>query len=85
MTGFLVRAERPEAFVDRILALANDPALRQRMGAAGRERSLTFDWDEPIVGVERRRVTPGAAGTREDLLAAGGEIARPVRVKRRLQ
>jgi hypothetical protein len=35
-----------------------------------RERREPVDRHQPVVGVERRRVASGAAGTREDLLAA---------------
>jgi glycosyltransferase involved in cell wall biosynthesis len=37
-TGFLVRPDDRDAFAQRIIELANDPALRARMGAVGRER-----------------------------------------------
>ncbi len=35
-TGFLCPAERPAAFAERVLTLLHDPALRGRMGRAGR-------------------------------------------------
>lgn len=37
-TGFLVPLDDPAAFVERVVRLAKDPALRQRMGVAGRRR-----------------------------------------------
>lgn len=37
-TGFLVDAGDAAALADRVVALLNDPALRARMGAAGRAR-----------------------------------------------
>lgn len=37
-TGFVVPPQNPASLGDAILKLAGDPALRQRMGAAGRER-----------------------------------------------
>ena len=40
-TGFLVPPEDPQALADRVLTLLRDPALRARMGAAGRARVLT--------------------------------------------
>ncbi|MCX7824570.1 MAG: glycosyltransferase family 4 protein [Verrucomicrobiae bacterium] len=37
-TGFLVEPKNPEALRDRLARLLADPALRERMGAAGRRR-----------------------------------------------
>lgn len=37
-TGFLVPPRNPEAFAERVTALLRDPALRHRLGAAGRRR-----------------------------------------------
>jgi len=37
-TGFLVPADDPEAFADRVIRLANDDSLRNRLGGAGRKR-----------------------------------------------
>jgi glycosyltransferase involved in cell wall biosynthesis len=39
-TGFLVQPRDPHAVADRLARLAQDPQLRQQMGAAGRERFL---------------------------------------------
>jgi glycosyltransferase involved in cell wall biosynthesis len=30
---------------ERVRALLEDPVLRERLGAAARERALTFSWD----------------------------------------
>jgi glycosyltransferase involved in cell wall biosynthesis len=38
--GFLVPPREPSAMVEALLKLARDPALRQRMGQAGRTRVL---------------------------------------------
>jgi glycosyltransferase involved in cell wall biosynthesis len=38
VTGFLVPPRDPDALAERILALADDPALARRMGQAGRAR-----------------------------------------------
>ena len=40
VTGFLVPPGDPAALAERVLQLLRDPALRQRMGAAGREHVL---------------------------------------------
>jgi glycosyltransferase involved in cell wall biosynthesis len=45
--GFLVEPGESEAFADRLVQLARDPALRERLGAAGRARVL------PRYAVER--------------------------------
>jgi glycosyltransferase involved in cell wall biosynthesis len=37
-TGFLVPARDPAALAEKVISLLRDPALRQRMGAAGRAR-----------------------------------------------
>jgi glycosyltransferase involved in cell wall biosynthesis len=39
-TGFLVPPKDPMAFAEKIIALLRDPALRERMGSAGRARVL---------------------------------------------
>lgn len=40
LTGLLVAAREPEALAGALLQLVRDPALRARLGAAGRERAL---------------------------------------------
>lgn len=47
-TGFLAGASDAEGFAAHITKLIQDPALRARMGAAGRARALTFSWDETL-------------------------------------
>jgi colanic acid/amylovoran biosynthesis glycosyltransferase len=39
-TGFVVARRDPQALTDKLAVLARDPALRQRMGQAGRKRVL---------------------------------------------
>ncbi|HJU88872.1 MAG TPA: glycosyltransferase [Gemmatimonadaceae bacterium] len=39
VTGFVVPPSRPDAFAERLAKLLDDPDLRARMGAAGRERA----------------------------------------------
>ncbi len=40
VTGFLVPPEAPRALAEKVLLLLRDPALRERMGRAGREHVL---------------------------------------------
>jgi len=40
--GFIVDPSNPAEMADRLLTLAADPALRARLGQAGRERALAF-------------------------------------------
>lgn len=41
--GLIVPPGRPEELADRLIRLVNDPALRQRMGEAARQRAKGFD------------------------------------------
>ena len=47
-TGFLAPSDDADAFARHITVLANDPALRRRLGAAARARALTFSWEETM-------------------------------------
>jgi phosphatidylinositol alpha 1,6-mannosyltransferase len=47
-TGFLVDADDADGFARAVLRLADNPDLRRRMGRAGRQRALTFGWDETL-------------------------------------
>jgi phosphatidylinositol alpha 1,6-mannosyltransferase len=47
-TGFLVHADSANGFAQAVNRLADNPDLRRRMGQAGRERALTFGWDETL-------------------------------------
>jgi len=44
-TGLLVRPEDPAGLTAAFARLINDPALRQRLGQAGRARALSHTWD----------------------------------------
>ncbi|BCW98667.1 MAG: hypothetical protein KatS3mg024_1494 [Armatimonadota bacterium] len=44
-TGILVPPEDVDALAEGIRRLAGDPSLRERLGAAGRERAELFSWD----------------------------------------
>jgi phosphatidylinositol alpha 1,6-mannosyltransferase len=50
-TGYLAKPRNADAFAARLAGLAEDAALRQRMGAAARERSLGFEWDESMARI----------------------------------
>ena len=50
-TGYLAAPGDARGFADHIERLARDPALRRRMGAAAREHSLDFSWDESMARI----------------------------------
>ena len=50
-TGYLAKPGRAQEFADHIVTLARDPKLRRQMGAAARERSLEFSWDESMARI----------------------------------
>jgi glycosyltransferase involved in cell wall biosynthesis len=52
-TGFLVPPGQPESVRDALEALAGDPALRERMGAAGRRRAMAFSASRILPRFER--------------------------------
>ena len=47
-TGFLAPADNAETFARHITLLAKNRELRQRMGEAGRHRSMGFSWEETL-------------------------------------
>jgi glycosyltransferase involved in cell wall biosynthesis len=51
--GWLVPLDEPATFVASSVAVARDPALRQRLGPAARATALTISWDQVIDGLER--------------------------------
>jgi phosphatidylinositol alpha 1,6-mannosyltransferase len=53
-TGYLAPAADGVVFATKVAALIADAPLRRRMGAAARQRSLTFSWDEAMAGVLAR-------------------------------
>ena len=60
-TGLLVPPDDPGALAAAIGRLLDDPALRARLGAAGRQRVLhRFTWQVTAEG--HGRLLPGAAG-----------------------
>jgi phosphatidylinositol alpha 1,6-mannosyltransferase len=54
VTGFLVEPGDSDGFVTSVRQLLSDPALRERMGAAARERSLEFGWEDPMRRILQR-------------------------------
>jgi glycosyltransferase involved in cell wall biosynthesis len=54
LTGFLAPPGEAAAFVAPLRALLGDQALRARMGAAARARSLEFSWDAAMAGILAR-------------------------------
>ncbi len=51
-TGFL-EANNPDAFAARMVQLADDPELAERLGIAGMERVRHFTWDVFVEGIDR--------------------------------
>lgn len=51
VTGHLVPARDEEGFAARLSRLVEDPALRQRMGAAARTEALSYSWDAILEGL----------------------------------
>jgi len=46
-TGFVVTPDSPDELFDKLNALLSDPALREQMGAAGRQRAVReFQWHQ---------------------------------------
>ena len=47
-TGFLVPADDADGFARQLTLLAQDEALRRRMGEAARARAMTYSWEETL-------------------------------------
>ena len=52
-TGLLCDAASAEAYVEAVASLIADPGRRRAMGAAAREASARFSWEEASLSVER--------------------------------
>ena len=53
-SGFVCDPSVPDRFVERLLLLLGDPALREKFGAAARERAdRLFRWDACVDGTRR--------------------------------
>lgn len=64
-TGLIVRRENPEALAQALLRLASDPALRARLGQAGRDHVLrNYQWEASLSRMEAvyRQTLAQAAG-----------------------
>jgi phosphatidylinositol alpha 1,6-mannosyltransferase len=53
VTGLLVDGSAPEHSVRKLVQLGAQPDLRARMGAAARQQSSLYDWDEIMASVVR--------------------------------
>jgi glycosyltransferase involved in cell wall biosynthesis len=51
VTGYLESARDEDALAARLAALAEEPALRRRMGEAARQRALDYSWDRILSGL----------------------------------
>lgn len=65
-TGFLVPLNDVDALADRLIRLIDDPALRERMGEAGRSR-VEAEFDED-------KIVDALAGIYRELLAAPNRV-----------
>jgi len=54
VTGILVEPGNGDSFVSAVRMLLSDRALRERMGARARERSLEFGWEDPMRRILQR-------------------------------
>ena len=50
-TGFLIPADDADGFARQLTLLAQDAALRRRMGEAARARALTYSWEETLARI----------------------------------
>jgi phosphatidylinositol alpha 1,6-mannosyltransferase len=50
-TGYLVSAREEAGLAAKLETLVEDEGLRRRMGAAARQRALTFSWDHILSGL----------------------------------
>ena len=50
-TGFLIPADDADGFARQLALLAQDAALRRRMGEAARARALTYTWEETLARI----------------------------------
>lgn len=53
VTGLLAPAGRSERFLDHVMRLLGDEALRARMGAAARQHALAYDWERVLARMAR--------------------------------
>jgi D-inositol-3-phosphate glycosyltransferase len=68
VTGFLIEGRDPIAFAGRIGELLESRTLRDRMGAAARDRAARYTWDrsvERLLGLYDCVEFPEAAGVLE--------------------
>lgn len=50
--GLLVPPKSPRHLAEALIALAQDPARRKKMGAAGRAKALTYSWQKVVDQLE---------------------------------
>lgn len=67
--GVLVEPRSPEAIAEAVVDVASSPGMARRMGEAGREKALSYDWKNITAALESSflRLLPGkAAGASAD-------------------
>jgi len=65
VTGLLVEPKDPDALCAALARLASDPALRERLGAAGSQRAPEYDWSH---------VTTQLVEVYEEVIRAAGRV-----------
>src|SRR3984957_18641396 len=77
VTGFIVDPDDAASLAEAMLRLVENDTLRERMGRAGRQRALEFNWDIVNSGMLARyrallQTNPQESGTRQNNLVSAG-------------
>ena len=60
--GLLVPMDQPDKLASRVLHLLDNPALRDRLGAAAREAALAWDQSQTLPRLAQLIEQPGLSG-----------------------
>jgi glycosyltransferase involved in cell wall biosynthesis len=77
VTGFIVAPDDAASLAEAMLRLVENDSLRERMGRAGRQRALEFNWDIVNSGMLARygallQTNPQESGSRQNNLVSAG-------------